>query len=135
MTSSTPEYPQLDPSTYIELARELEARTEPAAKRAAADRAYYAAFLASRDELASKNYLTPYYYNVDDHKYVGQSLKRQDVLGQAGNDEMRLRLGRNRATYDTRDLLLSTQDVKKLSWMISTAEDIIQKVRALPPRP
>ncbi len=53
-------YRKVDPSQYLDLARKLAREPDIAAIRSAADRAYYAAFLVSRDTLAAKNYLTPY---------------------------------------------------------------------------
>ncbi|MBI4216394.1 MAG: hypothetical protein HY687_03255 [Chloroflexi bacterium] len=114
----------LDPTTYLDLARELASRRDTAARRTAADRAYYAAFLYSRDQLELKGYITPY-QSTEDHKYVTENLRA--LIGSAGNDEYRLREARNDVTYKTGQL----QD--KLQWMINTADVIVQRVRALPP--
>ena len=131
---SEPLYPMLDPAIYLELAEELSSRSESYAKRTAADRAYYAAFLASRDCLTAKNYMTPY-YDDRDHDYVVRTLKRRDVLGALGNDENRLRRARNCITYYTCDLTVDRyNDVRPLKWIIQTARDIIERVNALPPR-
>ena len=133
MTSNpSPEYPALDPAGYLDLAKKLMLEPEEAARRTAADRAYYAAFLTSLNELEEKGYLTPY-RDERDHRYVSETLKRRDVLGTRGNDEFLLRLSRNRVTYDTRGLAIG-RAVKRLQWMLDTAEDIIQAVRRLPPR-
>lgn len=120
-------FPALDPTAYFSLATELASRPEPVANRSAADRAYYAAFLYSRDELAKKGYMTPY-YSLEDHKYVPQILKT--YLGAIGNDESRLRKARNTITYDTRDLTR----VSTLRWMIETAGVLMEQVRSLPQR-
>lgn len=129
---SQPLYESVDPETYLGLAKELASKLEVAAKRTAADRAYYAAFLTSRDLLAKKGYITPY-NNSQDHKYVEETLKRSDILGACGNDENRLRRARNIATYDTRGI---TPDIQRyarpLAWMLRTAEEIINKIRELP---
>lgn len=131
---SKPLYESVDPETYLELAKELSLESQAASKRTAADRAYYAAFLASRDFLTAKGYITPY-YNSDDHRYVEETLKRKDILGSLGNDENRLRRARNLVTYDTRDIATTTQQyARPLSWMISTGGTIIQRVKELPPR-
>jgi len=127
-------YKPLNPKKYLELATELSLKTEAAAKRAAADRAYYTAFLSSRDLLAAKGYIVPY-YNLDDHKYVAENLKDKNVLGSLGNDENRLRLARNLITYDTRDISSAKQHACSLDWMLKTARKIIEKVEALPPNP
>jgi len=130
---SQPDFPALDPATYLDLAKELASRSEAASKRTAGDRAYYAAFLFSRDQLASKNYITPY-YNEQDHQYVPETLKKQGVLGSLGNDEQRLRRARNRLTYDTRSLSGQAPPLPSLEWMLNTAQEIIDRVRALPRR-
>lgn len=124
----------LDPITYLEFAEELSSRKEMAARRTAADRAYYAAFLTSRDRLAAKNYITPY-YDVRDHDYVPRMLKGRDVLGAFGNQENRLRRARNCITYKTFDLDSRQPYVRSVDWMIQTAKEIIQRVDALPPHP
>jgi len=129
MMSSQPLYESIDPTTYLNLAQELAKRPDVASRRTAADRIYYAAFLTSRDQLASKDYLTPY-YSIDDNKLVTETLKRE--LGAAGNDEFRLRRARNCINYDTRDLGHDVQDVRSLKWMIDTASGVICKVQALP---
>ena len=121
-------FSHLDPSEYLTLASELASESGEAAKRTAVDRAYYAAFLTSRDILAAKNLITPY-YNADDHKYVATSLKR--YLGTFGNEENRLRLARNLSTYDTRSLDIG-HGARPVEWMIDTASTIIDKVKALP---
>ncbi len=131
---SQPLYESVDPETYLELAKELSSKSQAAARRTAADRAYYAAFLASRDLLAEKDYITPY-GNERDHQYVNEVLKRKDILGSFGNEGLRLRRARNVATYDTRDITTRTQQyARPLNWMLNTAETIIDKVKQLPPR-
>jgi len=131
---SQPLYESVDPETYLELAEELSSKPEAAAKRTAADRAYLAAFLKSRDLLAEKDYFTPT-YSVDDHPNLTSALRRKETLGAYGNEEFRLRRARNCANYDTRDITKGTQkDACPLSWMLSTARTIIDKVKQLPPR-
>ena len=121
-------FPALDPVTYIPLVDELASKPDSSAKRTAADRAYYAAFLTSRDQLTTKGYITPH-YNSDDHKYVAENLKI--LLGSFGNEENRLRTARNQVTYDTRELT-QNQGQPSLKWMIDTAKQIIQRVSELP---
>lgn len=118
----------------MELAKQLAINADDSSKRTAADRAYYAAFLTCRDVLASKGYLVPQ-YNLDDHKSVPQTLKSIEALGSRGNDEERLRSARNRINYDTRELRDQPQSaVCSINWMITTAQDIINGVQALPKR-
>jgi hypothetical protein len=131
---SKPLYNKIDPSSYMELAKQLAINADDSSKRTAADRAYYAAFLTCRDVLASKGYLVPQ-YNLDDHKSVPQTLKSIEALGSRGNDEERLRSARNRINYDTRELRDQPQSaVCSINWMITTAQDIINGVQALPKR-
>jgi hypothetical protein len=130
---SKPIYPKLNPATYIELADQLSARNESSAKRTAADRAYFAAFLSSRDRLLEKGYLEPY-GNLEDHGYISRVLKSEHALGAFGNEENRLRRARNRITYDTGDLYLKPP-VRKLNWMLETAKEIIKRVEELPVNP
>jgi len=128
-------YPQIDPRDYLKLAEELSCRDETTAKRTAADRAYYAAFLTSRDILLEKRYLEPSAQS-DDHKYVCNVLKSKEVLGSFGNQQLRLRLARNSATYNTKDLYLgSPYNCRRLTWMFDTAGKIIERVEALPNNP
>lgn len=129
MTSrQKPVFPAIDPVAYLGLADELAAKPELSAKRTAADRAYFAAFLTSRDQLAAKGYIVPH-YSRDDHRYVVENLKL--LLGAFGNQESRLRTARNRVTYDTRDLTYS-QGQPSLNWMVNTAKEIIERVEKLP---
>jgi len=122
----------LDPVAYLELADELSSKSETAARRTAADRAYFAAFLASRDLLAEKGYLKPFYSEYD-HQYVSNRLRQ--VLGTFGNEENRLRRARNCVTYDTRDLNSMQQHVCSLKWVLNTAREIIRRVNMLPENP
>lgn len=129
MTSrQKPVFPAINPVEYIGLVDELNSKPELPAKRTAADRAYFAAFLTSRDQLTTKGYITPH-YNQNDHRYVAENLKL--LLGAFGNQENRLRTARNRVTYDTRDITYS-QEQPSLNWMINTAKEIIRRVTKLP---
>jgi hypothetical protein len=125
-----PLFPAINPVTYIGLADELASRFEQAAQRTAADRAYYAAFLISREQLTAKGYITPY-CDQRDHEYVTENLKRRDLLGTYGNQEYRLRRARNRVTYDIRDLTYS-RGQPSLKWMVDTAKEIIELLKKLP---
>jgi len=130
---SKPLYPSLNPATYLDLAKELSSKSEMAAIRTAADRAYYAAFLTSRDLLSDKGYLIPE-YGLSDHQDVIETLKKKEVLGSFGNEEFRLRDARNKITYDTRDLKWGDKGVCSIDWMLDTAKKIIDRVNALPPK-
>lgn len=125
MTSrQKPVFTALNPADYIGLAEELASRPEQTAKRTAADRAYYAVFLFSRDQLEMKGYLTRYGY-TEDHPYVTQKLR--ELLGFLGNEEFRMRRHRNKVTYETGDV-----GKPSLNWMLKTAEKIIDSVKKLP---
>ena len=114
----------VDPSKYLDFAREISIRTETEAKRTAADRAYYAAFLFSRDQLAIKGYITPYYHERD-KQYVSETLK--GLRTSIGMDEFRLREHRTKVTYHT-----SNVGYPSLEWMINTAQKIIDYIKTLP---
>lgn len=122
-------YSAIDPPKYLELAYELSQRSESSARRTAADRAYYAAFLTSRDCLMEKGYIQPY-ESWEDHEYISRELK--SALGAVGNQENRLRRARNIITYNTEDLPLTKQNVRKLEWILETAAEIIKLVEQLP---
>ena len=128
MLRLSPDFAAVDPQEYLQIAKRLASSPNAADRRTAADRAYYAAFLFSRDTLSAKGYITPY-YSSQDHEYVARELKSKHILGSAGNDENRLRSARNKVTYDCRALTDHT-----LEWFINTAERIIQNVSNLPVR-
>jgi len=131
---SEPLYRAVNPKTYLELADRLSSEPHETSKRTAADRAYYAAFLMSRDILATKGYITPY-YSSEDHRYVAVTLKRQDILGSLGNDEARIRRARNLIMYDTRDINREQQDARSLKWILDTTKRIVERVENLPIKP
>jgi len=119
-----PVFSALDPCKYLDFAKEIASRPETQARRTAADRAYYAAFLFSRDQLEMKGYMTRYGY-AEDHRYVTQKLR--ELLGFLGNEEFRMRTHRNNVTYETGDV-----GPPPLAWMLDTAEKIIESVKKLP---
>ena len=123
-------YPSIDARKYLGLAARLALTKSSLSLRTAANSAYYSAFLFSRDQLAQKGYITPY-YNSSDHDYVARELKVQ--LGAIGNDENRLRTARNKVVYDTRNL--TSSQVQRLEWIIPTAAKIIKLVGSLPVHP
>lgn len=133
MSKQPPWYPALDPTDYLKIADELTSRSESSALRTAADRAYYAAFLTCRDCLTEKDYFTPT-YSSDDHTNLTSALKRSDVLGAYGNEELRLRRARNCVTYTVDNISFTTKDACPLDWMLKTARELISKVEALPHR-
>lgn len=128
MTSQQLGFSRIDPRSYLDLAKILASQPDSASRRSAIDRAYYAVFLFSRDELTSKGYITPY-YSTNDHRYVSDNLKLY-LARDIGNNEDRLRRARNSVTYDTRDIRLELS----LQTIIDSAEKIIQAVSGLRPR-
>ncbi len=70
----------INPATLPDLAVELARRQTPAALRSAADRASYAAFLTTRNQLAGKNYAL-IYRGRNAHQEVSDALSfvRADV--------------------------------------------------------
>ncbi len=127
-----PLFPSLDPVTLLNLARQLATQADPASQRTAGDRAYYAAFLFSRDNLAAKDHFTPS-NRSEDHILVQNVLRRPNVLGAFGDYENQLRRARNAATYDIQDLHMG-KDVRSLEWMIEKASEIIDRVNRVPNR-
>ena len=130
MQSQLPEFEALDPADLLTVARSLQGNADPASKRSAGDRAYYAAFLISRVELANRGLLIPT-GRPDDHRLV-MTVLRGSLGNNMGNRMEQLRRARNMVTYDMRQLRVSDRDVRPLAWMIQTAEDLIKRVRALP---
>jgi hypothetical protein len=132
-----PLYPKINPTDYLDLARDLSSKTDNASIRSSIDRAYYATFLTCRDILALKRYILPT-YSIEDHKNVPETLKSLKVLGSIGNDELRLRHVRNRITYDTRSLTpgqSTHEDVYNTTLILSSAQKIIDHVQSLPDNP
>ena len=127
-----PPFQSLDPRTLLDLARRLATDPDPAAQRAAGDRAYYAAFLFSRNDLAEKDHVTPS-YNSDDHSHVQSVLRRPNILGMFGDYENQLRRARNLMTYDT-SAINKHSDLRSINWMIGKAAQIIEKVEQVPHR-
>lgn len=120
-------FPAVNPLKYLDLARDMSSKPESEVRRTAGDRAYYAAFLFARDQLASKGYIVPFNGEQDKHD-VSRILKGLEFG--IGNSEFLLRKSRTKITYNTRDV-----DSQSLDWMISTAQKIINYVRALPVNP
>ncbi len=123
----------LDPLDLLSLARQLISRPDSASIRTGCDRAYYAAFLYARNEMEAKGYFNPF-ADARDHRYVPENLKRQPGGLGAGNELNRLRRYRNHYTYFTGGLQISFQagGAPAPSWMLSTAQRVIQFVQSLP---
>jgi uncharacterized protein (UPF0332 family) len=131
LTSRPPrELAAINPRSYLDLAVELAGRPESHLVLTAGDRAYYAAFLSSRNLLAEKGY-APFYEGVTAHANVTQAL-RTHLSDGIGNEENRLRRARNQLTYNTGAVPMSRG--RSIQWMIRTAREIIDAVSDLPER-
>ena len=130
MVSRQPDtYLPVDPVSLLDLATELAGRARPSDIRTAADRAYYAAFLTTRDQLIRKNYAR----FTDDgraHRRVRVALRAIDQ--DMGSFLNALRVTRNALTYETGPVTLPGG--RTLSWMLGTARNLIDFVNALPVR-
>ena len=99
--------------TLLDLADELAHRPTPASLRSAADRAYYAAYLTARDQLARKKYAR-FNPGGSAHVRVGQALRAIDI--DTGNLLSELRFTRNTLTYDTGYVALEGN--RTVEWML-----------------
>ena len=115
------------PSEYLALAAEMAASSSVASRRSAIDRAYYAAFLATRDELISKGYISAI-QSSRAHRQVAEALLR--ITRDAGEMLVDLRYARNRLTYETGLLTLPRR--QSLQSLLESARAVIEAVRALP---
>lgn len=120
-------FPAVDPLKYLDLARDMSTKPGSEARRTAGDRAYYAAFLFSRDQLASKGYIIPVYREQDKHDVPS---KLKELKYGIGNSVLLLRTHRTKVTYHTWSV-----GYPSLEWMIDTAQKIIDYVRTLPVNP
>ena len=103
---------------------------DEASRRTAADRAYYAAFLAVRDELIVKGYMNVA-RNSNVHVQVADTLRGIDKS--ASELLFILRRARNRLTYQTGHINLPRgQSIPEL---LDSARRVIEAVRALPRNP
>ncbi len=117
----------IDPATLLDLAIELAGRRTPAGLRSAVDRAYYAAFLTSRDQLVLKNYAT-FSSTPSAHVEVATALVR--IQFDIGRRLRELRFARNDLTYQTGRV--RRDPARTLLWMLGTAHLVIDYVTALP---
>ena len=118
------------PSEYLALAAELAASSSAASRRSAIDRAYYAAFLATRDGLISKGYISAT-QGSRAHRQVAEALLH--ITRDAGEMLIDLRYARNRLTYETGLLTLPRR--QPLQSLLDSAHAVIEAVRALPQNP
>ncbi|MBN2239442.1 MAG: hypothetical protein JW712_06695 [Dehalococcoidales bacterium] len=125
-------FESVNPEDYLEFAKNLNSKNDGVSKRTAADRAYYAAFLYSREILTEKGYYTPV-YNNQEHQKVVEKLKERNILGSRGGQLESLRRARNEVTYRIDDLYLSMNSwTRSLQWMIDSTEKFLEMVKAIP---
>ena len=120
----------ITPSEYLALATELAASSSAAYCRSAIDRAYYAAFLATRDGLISKGYISAT-QGSRVHRQVAEALLH--ITRDAGEMLVDLRYARNRLTYETGLLTLPRR--QSLQSLLESARAVIETVQALPRNP
>lgn len=118
----------LSPDAYLTLAVELSQSPSEASRRSAVDRAYYAAFLATRNELHRKGYLTAG-RGPQIHTQVISAFT--NLNKNAGSQLRNLRLARNRLTYQTGRATLPYGMTTET--ILNSARTIIQAARTLPP--
>lgn len=132
--SQLPDFGQTHPVDLIQFARNLAQSVESAAQRTAGDRAYYAAFLASREFFAAKGYLTAT-GSARDHQLVALELRARGG-NRLGNRLEQLRRARNKVTYELTSLYslgaLGDRHVRPLSSMITIAEEVMEGVTRIP---
>jgi hypothetical protein len=112
---------------YLDLANELSLSLGAASRRSAVDRAYYAAVLAVRDELADKHYISVV-ENSQAHTQVANALKH--ISEDASERLIALRRARNRLTYRTESIYLPRR--QSLQSLLESARAVIEAVQALP---
>ena len=112
---------------YLEQADEWALAGNSAALRSAVDRAYYAAFLSARDQLAAKGYRS-FAASSRTHRQVRSTLLAMDPeLGDALDV---LRRARNALTYETGAAKLPEDYT--IQRLLDAAREIIAAVEALP---
>lgn len=117
----------VEPDGYLQLADEWALSDNPASRRSAVDRAYYAAFLTARRELTAKGYGS-FAANSQAHGQVQAVLL--EVLPEISQRLSDLRQARNRLTYGTRRTWLPRRQT--LEGLLDSAREIIAAVEALP---
>lgn len=132
MTLPVPRFRAIDPANYLELARSLLKQQDSCSQRLAIDRAYYAAFLKTRDELEAKNYIVAK-HSPEDHAMMPEYLKTF-VRFAIGNNLLKLRRVRNTVSYENRDLFDQTDRLLPVPNTITMSAEIITCVCALPRR-
>ena len=126
-SSAVRNFRPVEPDAYLQLAIEWAQSDDEATLRTAVDRAYYAAFLSARDELAAKGYAS-FAASSQAHGQVRAALS--SVRRRLGRRLSALRRARNRLTYETGPTELP--DGLTLQELLASARQIIAAVEALP---
>ena len=115
------------PDDYLQLAGEWAQLDNPAGRRSAVDRAYYAAFLAARGQLTAKGYGS-FAASPQAHGQVQDAVWSVDP--EIGRRLLILRRARNRLTYETGLIRLPRR--QSLPRLLDYARAIIAAVEELP---
>ena len=126
-SSATRNFRPVEPDVYLQLAIEWAQSDNEAILRTAVDRAYYAAFLATRDQLEAKGYGS-FAASSRAHGQVRAAL--WSVRSRLGRRLSALRRARNRLTYETGPTELP--DGLTIQEPLDSARRIIAAVEALP---
>lgn len=110
-----------NPLDFLEFAEELKFSVEDEAKiRTAISRAYYSAFLKTREWLRAKEW--PVYGDARDHREVPNGLR--SFLGRSASDKLgRLRRCRGDADYNLTKSLIE----KDVNYAITLAQTVIKR--------
>lgn len=122
-----------DWSEYLRLAQELLGQNvypagQEARQRAAASRAYFAAFCEARNRLLAEGHHLPKGYDV--HKAVREQFRASSdkMRKKISQDLHRLRTDRNKADYDDHVQGLAAMAIAD----VQLSQAVIQKIAALP---
>ena len=123
-------FQRVEPDGYLALSRRLAALGDAVSFRSAVDRAYYAAFLAAREELSRKGY-GPFSRSSRAHTEVLEALHQ--LSGPASRRLRILRPARNRLTY--RIEAVDSPGGQSLGELLDLAQGVIGAATALPQTP
>ena len=124
---ATRNFNAVDPAAYLTLAIEWSRSADDTTLRSAVDRAYYAAFLTTRDQLSGKGYG---HFTADPqvHSQVAKLLSATNK--NAGEKLIILRRARNRLNYQTGNVTLPRgQSVRSLMLF---ARIVVEAAQELP---
>ena len=124
---ATRNFNAVDPAAYLTLAIEWSRSADDTTLRSAVDRAYYAAFLTTRDQLSGKGY-GRFTADPQVHSQVAKLLSATNK--EAGEKLIILRRARNRLNYQTGNVTLPRgQSVRSLMLF---ARIVVEAAQELP---